>query len=499
MSEIKKIKTGRFSEMILLVFALALSFFGFFSISVNRTGELPANMLTQILLLSVFALITHLLVRFFAPYADPLILPCVLALNGIGIAMIYRLDLAYKLNEQQQIFIVGIKQLLYTFAGIFLMALVIATLKDYRKLRSGIYLMMLSGLALLLCPLLPFIGREINGSRIWIWIGFSLQPSEFAKICLAIFFAGYLVSKRDALVAGGGKIGRLVLPRFRDLGPLIIIWLLSLAILVFERDLGTSLLIFGLFVAMLYAATNQTSWLLLGAFLFTPAVYLAAKLFPHVQQRFDVWLHGGDQEIYERLYGSSQQLMQGLYGMADGGLLGTGWAEGSPSLVPFANSDFIFTSLGEELGLVGSLGILMLYFLLIMRGFKTAILCQDSFGKLLATGLSFTMGWQVFVVVGGLTRVIPSTGLTLPFMASGGSSLVANWVIVAILLRISNAARRPKQLSSVVDTAELAAAINKQANSEKTQEKEALEVDSSKAQDIEEEPKSFVELEEEKA
>ena len=452
--------TGRLAELLLIAVALTACFAGYFSINVNRTGALPTSFVLHICILAAFALATHLAVRFLAPYADPVLLPAVLMLNGIGLVMIYRLDLAYGPDSQLY---VGFKQAAFTLLGVILMVVTLAVVRDYRKLRNYTYLSMLLAIALLLLPLAPVIGRTINGARIWIYIGFSFQPSEVAKICLAIFFAGYLTTRRDALIQGGKSLLGMRLPRLRDLGPLVVVWAASILILVFERDLGTSLLIFGLFVAMLYVATNQTSWLLIGAILFAPAVVLAARMFSHVQARIDVWLHALDPEIYSRTIGGSGQLVSGLFGMSDGGILGTGWAQGSPSLTPFANSDFIFASLGEELGLTGSLAILTLYLIFVERGLRTALIVRDSFGKLLATGFAFTIGFQVFVVVGGVTRVIPSTGLTLPFVAAGGSSLVANWVILALLLRISNEARKPVTTESgVIDTAELEAVIARQ-------------------------------------
>jgi cell division protein FtsW (lipid II flippase) len=299
---------------------------------------------------------------------------------------------------------------------------------------------MATGLALLLLPLLPVVGRNINGARIWIGLGpLSFQPGELAKILLALFFAGYLVAARDSLSLVGRKVLGLQLPRARDLGPLLVAWLASLGVLVFERDLGTSLLFFGLFVALLYVATERTSWIVIGLLLFVGGAFTAWTLFSHVQARVAIWLHPFDPANADRAY----QLLQGLYGMASGGLLGTGLDLGRPDIVPFAESDFIIASIGEELGLTGLFAVLMLYALLVERGLRTAIGVRDGFGKLFAAGLAFSLALQVFVVVGGVTRVIPLTGLTTPFLAYGGSSLVSNWVIVALLLRISDSARRP--------------------------------------------------------
>ena len=237
----------------------------------------------------------------------------------------------------------------------------------------------------------------------------------------------------------GRKFLGLKLPRARDLGPILLAWLASLGVLVFERDLGTSLLFFGLFVAMLYIATERTSWVVIGMALFAGGAVTAWALFSHVQVRVDIWLHPFDPDVTDRSF----QLIQGLYGMASGGLLGTGLGAGRPDIVPFAESDFIVAAIGEELGLTGLFALLVLYALLVERGLRTAIGVRDGLGKLLAAGLAFSLALQCFVVIGGVTRVIPLTGLTTPFLAYGGSSLLANWMIVALLLRISDSARRP--------------------------------------------------------
>ena len=230
------------------------------------------------------------------------------------------------------------------------------------------------------------------------------------------------------------------LPRARDLGPIMVVWLIGIAILVLQRDLGTSLLFFGLFVAMLYVATNRVSWLVIGFTLFVPAVAIAVKSFSHVQTRFNIWLNALDSDVYDH---GSYQLVQGLFGQASGGLMGTGWGRGYPQLVPLANSDFILSSFAEELGLTGMAAILILYLILVQRGLRAALTVRDGFGKLLATGLSFSLAIQLFVVLGGITRIIPLTGLTAPFLAAGGSSMVSSWITVALLIRVSDAARRP--------------------------------------------------------
>lgn len=428
----------------LLLLAISVGIAGFLLVNLNRTGELPENWWRQIGIFVAMAIVAWVVVRFAAPYADPVLLPVAVALTGIGISMIHRLDMSYAQLGYQTF---GDRQSLFAVLAVGLASATLLILRDHRILRRYTYTFMVASLVLLAMPTIPGLGVEIFGSRVWVSIlGFQFQPAEFAKITLAIFFAGYLVTNRDKLSVGGPKILGLRLPRLRDLGPILVVWLAAIAVLVLQQDLGTSLLLFGLFVAMLYVATNRVSWLIIGALLFVPAPFLAVELFPHVANRFNVWFHAMDPEIYEA-GGGSYQVVQGLFGMANGGLLGTGWGRGYPHLVPLAQSDFILASLAEELGLVGIMAILMLYLILIERGLRAALGTRDGFGKLLASGLAFSFALQLFVVLGGLTRVIPLTGLTAPFVAQGGSSLLTSWIILALLLRISDDSRRPpKQL-----------------------------------------------------
>ena len=452
--------TGRWAEAGLLVIALLLGLSGFLLTAVNRTGSSPAQFLSLAGCLVVAAVVVHLWVRRTAPWADPVILPAAVALNGLGLAMIQRLDMAYKILERTHNY--AAKQAMWTGVGIVLFCAMLLV-RDYRLLRRWDRWAMWGGLAFLILPFVPGLGQSINGARIWIRLGpMSFQPAEITKVFLAVFFASFLMANRDNLALAGRKILGVNLPRARHLGPLLIVWGVSIVVLVLQRDLGSSLLLFGLFVVTLYVATDRPSWLLIGAALFIPAAWFAATHLNHVQQRVDGWLHAMDPAIYNLEYGSSQQLVTGLFGMASGGLLGTGWGKGYPSLVPFANSDFIIASFGEELGLMGMLALLMLYLILIERGLRTAVHLREGFGKLLAVSLSFTIALQVFVVVGGVTRLIPLTGLTTPFLAYGGSSLVANWIILALLVRLSDAARRPVTAAPrIIDTAELPTSIRK--------------------------------------
>jgi cell division protein FtsW (lipid II flippase) len=294
--------------------------------------------------------------------------------------------------------------------------------------------------------MLPGIGQTINGARLWIQVGpFSFQPGEIGKIALAVFFAGYLMTARESLSMVGRTFLGMRLPRGRDLGPILVVWIAAMAVLVFQRDLGTSLLYFGLFLVMIYVATGRLSWVLLGLALFFGGALLAAQSLSYVNNRFAAWLGAFDQENYDAI-GGSYQLVQGLFGLANGGLIGTGLGQGRPDVVPLAESDFIIASLGEELGLVGLFAILGLYLLFVARGFRIGFNGTDDFGRLLAVGLAFVVALQVFIVIGGVTRVIPLTGLTTPFLAAGGSALVANWIIAALLLRLSDTVRHQPRL-----------------------------------------------------
>jgi cell division protein FtsW (lipid II flippase) len=397
----------------------------------------------------------HVVLRFKARYADPVLLPIVTAINGLGLVIIHRIDQAKGRDLADQL---APKQLMWTALGVALAIAVLFLVREHRLLSRFTYLSMAAGLVLLLLPLVPVLGTTINGAKIWIRVGsLSFQPGEIAKICLAVFFAGYLVTARDALSLVGPKVLGVRLPRPRDLGPILLAWATSLGVLVFERDLGSSLLFFGLFVAMLYVATERVSWIIIGLLLFVGGAFVAWTLFGHVQERVNIWLHPFDPEFTKKSY----QLVVAWYGMASGGLTGTGLGEGRPSLVPYAESDFVISSVAEELGLTGLFALLLLYLLLVQRGFRIAIGLRDGFGKLLAAALAFTTALQVFVVVGGVTRVIPLTGLTMPFLAYGGSSLVSNWIVVALLLRMSDAARRPapEPITASVDPAAAATEV----------------------------------------
>jgi cell division protein FtsW (lipid II flippase) len=381
--------------------------------------------------------VAHFVVRVYAKYADPLILPLAAALNGIGVAFIYRLDLAHTKSHWDY----ASHQLMWTAIGIVGFVAVLVLLRDHKTLSRYAYTLGFGGLGLLAIPaLLPASMSTVNGSKLWIRAGaFSIQPGEFAKLALMVFFAAYLVAKRDVLSLASKRVMGVDLPRPRDLGPVLIAWLASVGVLVLEKDLGSSLLFFGMFVVMLYVATERTSWLLIGLALFIGGAFIAWTLFAHVQERVTIWL-----DPWKDYKGNGYQIAQAQFSLGSGGLLGSGPGSGRPQLLlGEANSDFITATIAEELGLFGLTAILLVYLLIVQRGLRTALTVRDPFGKLLAGGLAFTLGLQVFVIVGGVTRLIPLTGLTTPFLAQGGSSLVANWMLVAVLLRISDAARRP--------------------------------------------------------
>ncbi|GAA2617302.1 FtsW/RodA/SpoVE family cell cycle protein [Actinomadura fulvescens] len=492
------------ASLALLVFAMVLTLSAFAEVGLARDGRLPIGLPLYGGGLAILGFAAYFVQAKFAPYADPLLLPLAVALNGLGLAMIYRLDLDFskaKLEAVQA----GRKlaedeasapgQLMWTFVGIAMFVVAVLIMRDTKNgegplavspktMQRYTYIIGLSAMVLLLLPIVPGLGGSVNGARVWIFIGpFSVQPGEFAKLMLVVFFAGYLVNKRQAMSLIGKKIGPLSLPRARDLGPIMVIWFFALGVLFVQKDLGTALLYFGLFVSMLYIATQRVSWVMIGVGLLAVGIFIATLLpfMGHVNQRIDIWQNPGpyfdggclvksgevvpvnpDTDLYKQAaaagskfpgftacaklggeYSDSAQLMKGLFALGEGGVLGTGLGQGEPWRTPLSFSDFIFDSLGEEIGLTGLMALLLMYALIVQRGMKTAIAARDPFLKLFAGGVSFVLALQVFVIVGGVTKLIPLTGLTTPFLSQGGSSLMANWILIAILVRMSHDARKP--------------------------------------------------------
>jgi cell division protein FtsW (lipid II flippase) len=432
----------------MLIFVVGLVLLAYANVGLGMNGNIPAGLFEYGVAFAVLVGAAHMAVRWLAPYADPLLLPLAALLNGLGIVMIYRLQQAGRGgNPGFVITTMGTSttamQVLYTAIGLGAFVAVLAFIRQPRTLQRYTYTLGAIGLVLVALPaLLPASISEVPGTAAKIQIALpgigSVQPEEFAKLALAVFFAGYLVAKRDVLALAGRRVLGIDLPRARDLGPVLIAWGVSLVVLVFEGDVGTSALFFGLFVVMMYVATQRSSWLIIGFLLFVTGSLLASELFAHVRERFVIWLHP-----FSYVHTFSFQLVQGLYGMGFGGVLGRGLGQGQPYNTPLVQNDLIITAFGEELGLTGLMALLLIYGLIVQRGLRAAIAARDPFSKLLAGGLAFVVALQVFVIVGGVTRLIPLTGITTPFMSQGGSSLIASWMGIALLMRISDTARRP--------------------------------------------------------
>ncbi len=435
----------RGAELFLLLLALVVGIGAYAAVGLGVEGTIPTDIVAYGGWLAALVVAAHIAVRIVAPYADPVLLPLVAALNGLGLAVLHRLDLTYEARgDEQHTF--ATQQLTWMTLGVVLFIAAITLLRDHRSLQRLTYTSGLAAIVLLLLPFLPVIGVPINGANIWIRVaGFSFQPGEVAKVLLVIAFAGYLVQHRDALALAGRRVIFVDLPRGRDLGPILVMFGVSMMILVAQNDLGSSLLFFGLFLVMLYVATERPGWLLVGGLMFGAGALAAYTFVGNVQNRFNFWLHPMD--YYDASPGSGQ-LVEAMFGMGWGGLIGRGFGNGFPERVPFAYSDFILSTIGEELGLTAVMAIIVCYGLIVERALRIALISRDGFGKLLAVGFASIVALQVFVVIGGVTGLIPLTGLTTPFLSYGGSSLVANWVIIALLMRISDHARRPIPRSS---------------------------------------------------
>jgi cell division protein FtsW (lipid II flippase) len=428
--------TARNRELLALVPASLLLTVGFAAIFIQESERLDNVSLTYGAIFLGLCLAAHLVIRFTLPHADPYLFPLVAVLACFGLVVIYRIDDTLA-REQAQWFV----------AGLVLFAATIILLRDFRVLDRYRYTIAVAGLLLLLLPRVPGIGQQVNGAYLGVKIGpIAFQPAEFAKIAIIIFLAAYLKDTRQVLVQGSRRFLGITIPPLKHLGPLLVIWGAAMFMLVFIRDLGSSLMYFGGFLALLYVATNRLSFVLIGLALFGLGAWFMANTVGHIQSRVDTWLHPFDPALFDKP-GGSYQIAQSLFAQADGGLFGTGLGASlldgpnGVTLIPAPQTDLIYAVITNELGLVGACGLLAVYLLVVQRGFKIAALAGDSFSKLLATGLTAVFGLQVFVIVGGVTKAIPLTGVTLPFVSYGGSSILANFVLLALLLLVSNRAR----------------------------------------------------------
>jgi cell division protein FtsW (lipid II flippase) len=414
------------SAIAFTVLALVLSIGAYVIAGYGKRGQLPATFALYAGIFTAGFAVALVAVRRYAPQADPALFPTAGVLVGLGFAMIFRLSGGLA-AEQATWIAVGLAAFVAT----------VVFVRDHRMLDAYTYTIGLLGIVLLMLPMVPAIGRTINGARLWVEVGpLGFQPAELGKVLVVVFLASYLTQRRELLQVATSRIGPLRLPAAKHLAPVLLAWAASLAILFVQRDLGASLLYFGIFVVMLWVATGRVAYLVFGALLFAIGAYAGWVLFDHVQLRVDIWLHALDAEKVFRIgYG---QVAQAQFGMATGGLVGAGLGQGSPGLIPFASTDFIFAAIGEELGLLGTTAVLLLYVVLVGKGLRIALDARDAFGQLLATGLATLIAIQTFVIVGGVTRVIPLTGVTLPFVSYGGSSLVSNFILLGLLVRVSS-------------------------------------------------------------
>jgi len=430
--------SARNRELLALVPASLLVTAGFTAVFIQQQETLSNLSLTYGAIFLGLCLAAHIVIRITLPRADPYLFPLVALLACFGLVIIYRLD-GELAREQAQWFVVGLAAFSAT----------IVVFRDYRRLEQYRYTIAAGSLLLLFLPRVPKIGELSNGAYLSINAGpISFQPAELAKIGIIIFLASYLRDTRQVLVQGARRIAGVTLPPLKQFGPLLLVWGTAMLMLIFIRDLGSSLMFFGAFLALLYVATNRLSFVVIGLLMFALGAWFFASTVGHVQDRVDIWL---DPFLGSRPVNEGYQIVQGLFAQADGGLFGTGLgqaiieqpADPSIKIIPLAQSDLIYAVVVNELGFAGGLALLLTYLLIVERGFKIAMLARDSFSTLLAAGLTAVLALQVFVIVGGVTRVIPLTGVTLPFVSYGGSSIVANFILLALLLLVSDRARRP--------------------------------------------------------
>ena len=425
-------------ELAFLIVVGVLTAVGFASVYIARQDVVSTASLTYAGFFFVLYLAAHLVTRYTVPFADPYLLPIAGLLTAIGLTEIYRL------NPDD-----AFRQGIWLVVAVALFAAALFLLRhDYRRLETYKYLFGVSAIALLLLPILPLLGLTVNGARLWVHVGsLRFQPGELAKIMLIVFLAGYMREKREVLAQG----------RLKDWGPLLVIWVLAMLVLLETKDLGGGLLYFGIFLAMLYMATARIAYVAVGLGLFLVGAVGVWRVTPHVQSRVTIWLHPWtENKVYCPTSGhldlrqncQSFQLVKSLYSIGQGGFGGTGLGKGTftnlngKPIIPDQNTDFIFSTLAQEIGLVGAAAVLLVYMIFVLRGMRIALLAQDGFSKLLAAGLTFGFALQTFIIVGGILRLIPLTGITLPFVSYGGSSVVANFVLLAGLLLVSNRANR---------------------------------------------------------
>ncbi|MBA3267431.1 MAG: FtsW/RodA/SpoVE family cell cycle protein [Acidimicrobiia bacterium] len=413
----------RNTELGLIVLAVALTAGAYVLASLGRSSSLPVDLVPFLVIILGLLAVAHVATRRLAPGADGILLPLAGLLNGIGYVFIARLDTD-----------LAALQALWTALGIGVFVVTLVLVRRVRDLERFRYTFALAGIGLLLMPLLPVLGQNINGSRLWIRFGtVTFQPGELAKIVLCIFFASYLVEKRELLSEARHQVGGMFVPNLKYFGPVALAWGVSLLIMTAERDLGSSLLFFTLFVVMLWVATGRAAYLAIGGILFGGGAWVAWSSFSHVQDRVTIWLNP-----WKTADGTGYQIVQALFALAAGGLAGTNIAQGSPQRIPAVSTDFIFAAIGEELGLFGTTALLMTFLLMVGAGIRIALRAEPPFEKLLAAGLTTILGVQSFVIIGGVIRLVPLTGITLPFVSYGGSSLLANYLLLALLLRISH-------------------------------------------------------------
>jgi cell division protein FtsW (lipid II flippase) len=433
--------TARNRELLGLFPVSLLVTAGFAAVFAARHSDLGSASLTYGAIFLALCLSVHLFIRVTLPHADPYLFPLAALLAAIGLVVVYRID--DTLARQQAGWFV---------AGIVLFALTVLSLRDVRVLERYRYVIAAVGLGLLVLPRLPGIGAQVNGAYLGVDIGpLAFQPTEFAKLCIIVFLASYLNDRGEALVAGSRRLLGMTIPPLKHFGPLLVVWGASMLMLVFIRDLGSSLMFFGAFLAVLYVSTGRASFVVAGLVLFVAGAWFFANTVSHVQERIDVWL-----DPWQDPEGSGFQIAQSLFAQADGGLFGEGLGKallnlpGGAQIPPAPDTDLIYAVIANEVGLFGAAAVVLTYLLFSERGFRVSVLAEDGFSKLLAAGLTAVFALQAFVIVGGVTRVIPLTGVTLPFVSYGGSSIVANFVLLGLLLMVSDHARAPRSRRSPV-------------------------------------------------